>query len=860
LVRFEGAGQEEDCWYDLNGEYIRPRQEEEEFIFHEEVEDETSSTPAKETPKNETKPKISKTPPEKAGEDVANEVEWLPGDRCRVWEEGEFDEGTVVKVRNKTVLVRKDSSKSEIWHVKNSNTIQALPEQPQASSKQKVAVDKSTPGKSKNAGQRKSKGATPSKDAVKDVQAASSKEIELGVQETFDADSKQNEKAGNNAFSKGDLCEAFAEGEWWLAKIIRCKQGKALVRFEGAGQEEDCWYDLNGEYIRPRQEEGEEIEIESPEVNEVPEEATTGKHKKSKKGKDVSAEIVYMEEEIESKEVGSSSKAKNRRSLRSSLGGGEGEAAPEAEQAKKNERKSSKKGEKETVEEAPEAPEPKTTEAKDAGKRSKRKRNSDILEEAKQDNDVDMTIKATNEINTFVTEYNDELQKLQGIYKKFKDSVGRDDIERLTAEIHSVHLRFHARSIGQSIAGIFRLHGVKCNSCGAKTPGKKPMDAWKQAYTQCSRCGELHAKKRYCSVCDKVLKEIETEDQILKCSVCDLWVHGRCDDLDELSLVGMNLLSSEHYVCPKHRRSPSVACSIGEYRCITMHTDYSGNILQATRVFGVRTIAGGSIALGLQVEGGLVWYPQRASAESKEAKLMKDLLFRFFSTDQNLNLVIHPDMPDAKAKAKRWGEIVRVSGGADAPLKIGQVAMHEPCPTYVEAITGVRKLPSDLFPASGGSFMSDIYVEVKRGGLQVWTRLPPRNTTMHALLASFLLTSVGIISIFLPINVRETFLKQANLWDSYMEGLGDTAGKDTSSNLTARAINSDGSALSSSKFDVTELKDDDSVPNVGVVGCTIMQDGAPGVVVDQRGDTCAVVMQDGETVELSTEVVMELII
>ena len=30
---------------------------------------------------------------------------------------------------------------------------------------------------------------------------------------------------------------------------------------------------------------------------------------------------------------------------------------------------------------------------------------------------MDMTIKATNEINTFVTEYNDELQKLQGIYK-----------------------------------------------------------------------------------------------------------------------------------------------------------------------------------------------------------------------------------------------------------------------------------------------------------------------------------------------------------------------------------------------------------------------------------------------------------
>ena len=53
-------------------------------------------------------------------------------------------------------------------------------------------------------------------------------------------------------------------------------------------------------------------------------EATTEKHKKSKKGKDVTAEIVYMEEEVESKVMGSSSKAKNRRSLRSSLGGGEG--------------------------------------------------------------------------------------------------------------------------------------------------------------------------------------------------------------------------------------------------------------------------------------------------------------------------------------------------------------------------------------------------------------------------------------------------------------------------------------------------------------------------------------------------------
>eukprot|EP00960_Hanusia_phi_P065893 766247-Hanusia_phi.AAC.1 len=241
LVRFEGAGKEEDCWYDLSGKYIRPRQGDEDYVVQAELEDEEAYTPAKETAKSEANSKPSKTQPEQSAEDDGNEVAWQPGDRCRVWDGGEWEEGTVVKVRNKTVLVRKDSSQSEVWYVKNSNTIQPLqaqtPSSKQSASKQ--SAEESAPSKAKG-GQRKSKGATPAKTEEEAEEAAASKEKEQEELDAFDAGLKQPDNGSQDALAKGDLCEAYAEGEWWLAKIIRCKQGQALVRFEGAGKEEDC--------------------------------------------------------------------------------------------------------------------------------------------------------------------------------------------------------------------------------------------------------------------------------------------------------------------------------------------------------------------------------------------------------------------------------------------------------------------------------------------------------------------------------------------------------------------------------------------------------------------------------------------
>jgi hypothetical protein len=34
-----------------------------------------------------------------------------------------------------------------------------------------------------------------------------------------------------------------------------------------------------------------------------------------------------------------------------------------------------------------------------------------------------------------------------------------------------------------------------------------------------------------------VIRDLERENKILKCHGCDLWVHARCDGLDELGLI-----------------------------------------------------------------------------------------------------------------------------------------------------------------------------------------------------------------------------------------------------------------------------------------------------------------------------------
>jgi hypothetical protein len=64
-------------------------------------------------------------------------------------------------------------------------------------------------------------------------------------------------------------------------------------------------------------------------------------------------------------------------------------------------------------------------------------------------------------------------------------------------------------------------------------------------------------------------------------------------------------------------------------------------------------------------------------------------------------------------------------------------------------------------------------IQVQRGGLRMWTKLPERNSKLQELVAAFLLSSVGALSIHLAPQVRESLLRQARLWDSFCQGLGD---------------------------------------------------------------------------------------
>ena len=50
-----------------------------------------------------------------------------------------------------------------------------------------------------------------------------------------------------------------------------------------------------------------------------------------------------------------------------------------------------------------------------------------------------------------------------------------------------------------------------------------------------------HTHTQYCAVCHKVIRDLEKENKILKCHACDLWVHARCDGLDELGLISKSL-------------------------------------------------------------------------------------------------------------------------------------------------------------------------------------------------------------------------------------------------------------------------------------------------------------------------------
>ena len=165
--------------------------------------------------------------------------------------------------------------------------------------------------------------------------------------------------------------------------------------------------------------------------------------------------------------------------------------------------------------------------------------------------------------------------------------------------------------------------------------------------------------------------------------------------------------------------------------------------LHLTSMFGVRLGADGRVMYGVEYEdasgnGGrmLQWQPVLAWSDGAtiSAGLTEPtLLSRFLASLCDHSSFLHPCQADARERARRWGEAVVLSGGVDAPLKIGNQVMQGQVDTglMVEAVTGIRKLPPHLFVSAqpraamaGGAPLlqpqtADIYVEVQRGGLYV---------------------------------------------------------------------------------------------------------------------------------------------
>jgi hypothetical protein len=413
---------------------------------------------------------------------------------------------------------------------------------------------------------------------------------------------------------------------------------------------------------------------------------------------------------------------------------------------------------------------------------------------------------------------------------------------------------------------------------------------------------------KYCSVCHKVMRDLEKENDILKCHVCDLWVHAHCDKLDEMALLIMSLTGSQPYLCPNHRPCPAgCASTIGDLDYIptaegppeppaTAAGPGSGAgtrvpALNLSSLFGLREAPDGRLLYGVEYEdasgsGGKILQWQAAltarppSSSVTSSSVTQDLtdptlLARFLATLCDQGTLLHPCQSDARERARRWGEMVVMSGGLNAPLKIGNQIMHEPAALMVEAVTGIRKLPAHLFmnpqqryaQATMGVMgqmhapMTAVYVELQRGGMRVWTRLPERNIKMQELVGAFLLSSVGALSIYLSPPVRENLLRQAGLWDAFCHGLGDPSGTAVKL-LSSPAALASGVAPQRGEGVAGEDGARASMENgeVTLVGAAVMRDGIAGVVVQHNDAMCRCIMDNGESVVIATDDMLDWLV
>lgn len=99
---------------------------------------------------------------------------------------------------------------------------------------------------------------------------------------------------------------------------------------------------------------------------------------------------------------------------------------------------------------------------------------------------------------------------------------------------------------------------IRCKSCGV-TPGKSWDIEWNHEKGFCPDCTRLYDQGNYCTMCFKCYEDNDYESQMMQCSMCNHWVHAKCEGLtDDLYEILSNLPESVVYSCqPCTQAQPS---------------------------------------------------------------------------------------------------------------------------------------------------------------------------------------------------------------------------------------------------------------------------------------------------------------
>ncbi len=91
---------------------------------------------------------------------------------------------------------------------------------------------------------------------------------------------------------------------------------------------------------------------------------------------------------------------------------------------------------------------------------------------------------------------------------------------------------------------------VRCQNCGATTPGRKPSDKWTHDYAYCAPCGVLKDKGNMCPVCQGLYAD-DSDEPMIQCDRCDLWIHATCCDLTPEDYDAFSKAEDEKFFCKR---------------------------------------------------------------------------------------------------------------------------------------------------------------------------------------------------------------------------------------------------------------------------------------------------------------------